>query len=447
MYRKNRIQVRAVAILAGLLLIAACREPEVAIRPPEPTRPPHRYDIEYPVMNYAGAVLTDPIARLQERLKNGQAKLEFDGARGYLTSLLRELGIDPKSQLLVFSRTSGQISYISPETPRAMYYTDDVYVGWPLGAPEIEIGSMDPNVGPVFYTLAQEERAAVHFDRQMDACLGCHDSYSLTGGGVPRFIVGSGPTGRRGEQVTHEGWILVDDRTPLSYRWGGWYVTGTQGAQTHLGNWVIRDPAELMKPDLSRTGNVTELSSLIDTDPYLEGGSDIVALMVIDHQTHLQNLITRVNFDTRTLLAGHARGDRDEELTPELRTEVRVIAEPLVEALFMVDEARLTDQITGTPGFAEEFEARGPHDAQGRTLRELDLSRRLFRYPCSYLIYSDAFDALPTVTRRYVYRRLASVLTGEDRSPTFAHLSQDDRRSVLEILGQTKPEFAALEIP
>ena len=406
---------------------------------------PHRYDTEYPVMDYSRDRLTDPVARLQDRLERNEITLTYSGPeQSYLPSLLRELGIDPTSQLLVFSRTSAQIEFIRPETPRAIYYTDDVYVASPPGGRDFEIAAMDPDVGPVFYTLAKQQSADVRLERKMDECLSCHDSYSLTGGGVPRFIVGSGFTDDEGEQISHEGWILIDDRTSLRRRWGGWYVTGTHGSQTHMGNWIIRDTEELRDIDLTRTGNVTDLSALIDTKPYLEGHSDIVALMVFDHQTRIQNVITRTNFQTRTLLADNAVDDAADGLPQMIQAQIEELAEPLVEALLMVGQAELIGSISGTSGFSESFADQGPRDSSGRTLRDLELSTRLFRYPCSYVIYSDAFDGLPVATRAYVYRRLAFILTRADAGEAFSHLTENTRDAVLEILRQTKPEFRAL---
>ena len=402
----------------------------------------HRYDTEYPVMDYSRTRLTDPVARLQERLERNESTLTHSGPeQSYLPSLLHELGIDPASQLLVFSRTSAQIEFIRPETPRAIYYADDVYVASPPGAQDFEIAAMDPDIGPVFYTLAKQQRANIRPERKMDECLSCHDSYSLTGGGVPRFIVGSGFTDDEGEQISHEGWILTDDRTPLRRRWGGWYVTGTHGSQTHMGNWIIRDTEELRDIDLTRTGNLTDLSALIDTRPYLEGHSDIVALLVFDHQTRIQNVITRTNFQTRTLLADHRDDDTLDSLPSPTQAQVEELAEPLVEALLMVGQPALNGAISGTSSFSENFPEEGPWDSTGRTLRNLELSTRLFRYPCSYVIYSEAFDGLPTATRAYVYRRLASILTQGEAGETFSHLTEENRDAVLEILLETKPEF------
>ena len=137
----------------------------------------------------------------------------------------------------MYSQTSLQGKLINPKTPRAIYFNDDVYVGYVQDGP-IEIASLDPKLGPVFYLLEQSAPKP-KFSAELGRCMSCHDSYSLTGGGVPRFIVGSGYTGTTGMLVSHEGWILISDRTPLKSRWGGWYVTGRHGSQVHLGNIVI----------------------------------------------------------------------------------------------------------------------------------------------------------------------------------------------------------------
>jgi hypothetical protein len=388
-----------------------------------------RYDVEYPAVGYATRLLEDAIARLEQRIEAGEVRLEVDATRGYLDSLLAALGIGAESQTLVFSKTSLQVQSIRAASPRAIYFNDDVYVAWVPGAPTLEIASMDPNLGPVFYTLAQDT-GPPRFERQLGQCLRCHDSYSLTGGGVPRFITGSGYTDTEGNLVAHEGWILTSDRTPLRSRWGGWYVSGFHGDQVHLGNIAVRAAAELQNLEALRTGNLESLDSLLDTGPYLTNRSDIVALLVLEHQVRVQNAITRVHYDT---ISAAADGD------------IAAIAEPLVEALLMAGQVQFTDAISGTAGFNRAFEARGPRDSQGRSLRDLDLEMRLFEYPLSFQIYSAAFDALPARAKTYVYGRLAEILGGADRSSAFAHLSSADRAAILEILRETKPDFAVVE--
>ena len=522
---RNRVAVLVgTAVLAGLAAwaVLALRQqavPEAPERPETPEVSPTeqdpgalRYAAEYPVMGYAEAVLTDPVAQLRERLATGAAGLDFAGERGYLDSLLTAIEIDTESQLLVFSKTSLQIRGITPETPRAIFFNDATYVAWTRGAPTLEIASMDPNLGPVFYTLEQTAADDAPFERQFGRCLRCHDSYSLTGGGVPRFILGSGYIGTDGNLVSHEGWILTSERTPLRNRWGGWYVTGQHGDQVHLGNLIVRDIAALQDLDSLRVGNLASLDGLVDTSPYPARHSDIVALLVIEHQVAIQNLITRVNYDTRMALeAGDGQGaaedgssvaDGDGRVAPDEAASARdasaeagpvaagsaeaesvaagsaaggaaeateatnagttaaeapaaesaaigasesviaSIAEPLVRAMLFADAVELAGPIEGASGFAERFEARGVRDSAGRSLRDLDLSRRVFRYPLSYLIHSEAFAALPDATRSYVYRRVAEITSAGDPNGDFAHLTLADRTAVREILADTKSEFA-----
>jgi hypothetical protein len=317
---------------------------------------------------------------------------------------------------------------IGPKTPRAIYFNDDVYVGYVQDGP-IEIASLDPNLGPVFYLLEQSAPKP-KFAAELGRCLSCHDSYSLTGGGVPRFIVGSGYTGTTGMLVSHEGWILVSDRTPLKSRWGGWYVTGRHGDQVHLGNMVIKTLYDFDRLEELRRGNLETVDGLFDVQPYPTNTSDIVALLVLQHQADVQNIITRLSYDARTPAA-----DREVPLEETI--------DRLVRTMLFVDAVEYTAPISGDPEFAEQFAHRALRDAQGRSLRDFDLTRRLFRHPLSYLIYSAAFDALPAEAKQPFYRRLRDVLEGRDTSEDFASLSADDRRAIREILSATKPDFAA----
>ncbi|MCP5145655.1 MAG: hypothetical protein H6978_12680 [Gammaproteobacteria bacterium] len=401
-----------------------------------------RYDSEYPALQYASEATANPVHALQQRLSAGDLTLEFNPVRGYLDAVLAALDISPASQVLVFSRTSLQNGRIRASTPRAIYFNDETYVAWVQESDLLEIATMDAELGPVFYTLPMAEGSVAPFEKHNERCLRCHDTYSLSGGGVPRFLMGSGYIDMMGNQMTHEGWILTDDRTKLRYRWGGWYVTGQHGDQVHLGNLRLRDVQQLSDMDAIRNGNLDSLQGLFNTTPYLTDKSDIVALMVLEHQTHVQNAISRANFDSRQALATDADLDIG-ALSPETLAVIAAASEPLVQALLMVEEAELTAPVSGNSGFREAFEARGPRDSAGRSLREMDLTTRMFKYPLSYQIYSDAFNQLPPATRTYVYRRLGEVLRGEDISEPFARLTAVDRETLDEILRATKPAYAA----
>ena len=396
-----------------------------------------RYDREYPEIGYYTHQPTDPVAELQRSVARGEAVLTFDPRGGYLASLLESLDVPVESQMLVFSRTSFQERFISPETPRALYFSDEVYVAWPQGSDFVEIAAMDPALGPVFYTLSQAPTATPEFRREYGLCLQCHDTYGLSGGGVPRFLIGSGATNELGEPDSHNAWQLTTDQTPLDRRWGGWYVTGTHGQQVHMGNVVTEvrtgDPAS--RPAAPEThGNLTDLGGLLDTSPYLTGLSDIVALMVVEHQIHVQNVMTRAGWEARK--SGGPEG------SGQAPSNIEELGEPLVRAILLVDEAALEAPIEGTSGFRARFEGLGPADDEGRSLRELDLRRRLFRYPLSYLVYSDAFGALPVHLKEQVFLRIWEVASGQDKTEDFDHVTAADGVAVLEILEATHPEFA-----
>jgi hypothetical protein len=104
--------------------------------------------------------------------------------------------------------------------------------------------------------------------------------------------------------------------------------------------------------------------------------------------------------------------------------------------MLFTEEAPLTARVTGTSAFAGEFAAEGPKDSKGRSLRDFDLRTRLFKYPCSYLIYSEAFDALPGALKETIYKRLFDILTGKDKASE--SIQPQTRLAILEILRETK---------
>jgi hypothetical protein len=419
---------------------------QAALGQPSPSAP-LRYDTEYPAVGYSGTAEKNRIARLQARLDSGAVKLEYEAGHGYLRSLLKALDIDPSSQVLIYSKTSLQTGEIQAASPRAIYFNEDTYVGWVQGSGQMELGAMDSALDQVFYTLQNGSPTRIHFKRETQTCLSCHDSLSYSGGGVPRFLLMSSYVNTHGEPLTHEGSILMTDHTEMRFRWGGWYVTGDQGNQVHLGNMMVHDVKELADLESLRRGNLANLDAVFDTRPYLTDKSDIVALQVLLHQSTVQDRITEVNFDTRTALAKAGKdpaGGRGVTLPADSRKQIQEEMDALVDEMLFVGDPGLKDKLTGNSGFDRWFQARGPRDRRGRSLRELDLSTRLFKYPCSFLIYSDAFDALPAYARDYIYARLARILTGKEIGSQYAVLSGADRKAVVDILTDTKPDFAAV---
>ncbi len=393
-----------------------------------------------PAIAYATRPTHDPISILNAEIEATRTQLKFDGEQGYLRSVLETLKIPIESQMAVFSKTSVQARLINPQNPRTLFFNDSVVVGWVRGG-FIEVAAESPQQGIIFYTLSQERQDKPRFERKND-CLTCHDSYDALG--VPGMLVRSNFVGPNAMTLRSLGSYNSDHRSPLEQRWGGWYVTGNSGSIRHMGNAIVTDenrPESAVGPE---TLNLDSLRGKFDTDAYLSPYSDIVALMVFEHQMRMMNLFTRLGWQTRYALYQKSAGKpapnqgRSQNGIDFNRKDLRDATNDLVDYMLFVDEAPFANRIQGTSGFSEKFSSEGPHDSKGRSLRQLDLEHRLMRYPCSYMIYSEAFDALPGEARDAVYQKMWQVLSGKDQSAKYARLSPADRQAVVEILRETK---------
>jgi hypothetical protein len=386
--------------------------------------------IDHPAIAYRTTAATkNPVAALSDRLLAGSATLQTKATEsGFLRPLLDALDVPVESQLAVFSAASLQGNRIRPSTPRVIYFNDSVSVAWVRGG-FVEIAAHDAEKGAVFYRLLQSPTGQPMIQRDI-VCLTCH--YSATTLGVPGFMARSIPSDTRGDILPWLGNYLIDHRSPLSERWGGWYVTGRTGARSHLGNTPIADRT-LQALDNPNPGPPLEsLSARVDTSPYLTPHSDVVALLVFEHQVHLMNLLTRIGAEARILMHEGKAAAAPQQLAAAARETV--------DYMLFVDEA-LLENVAGSNGFAKAFSARGPRDSKGRSLRDLDLRQRLMRYPCSYMIYSPAFDGLPAAAKDALYSRLWAVLSGGDVAPKYRRLTAADRTAVIEILRDTKADL------
>jgi hypothetical protein len=389
----------------------------------------HLMPFDEETINYSKQKDTGPIAQLQAQIDRGDVSLKFSDRFGYLLDLLKTLNVSTNSQMLVFSKTSFQRERIAPRTPRSVFFNDDVYIGFVQGSSLLEISSVDPKLGGVFYTLEQTKTDKPRFVRT-DQCLECHASAKTMG--VPGHLVRSFATDENGVVDMTTGVSLVNHRTPIEERWGGWFVTGNSGKQSHRGNLFGKAAFARNEKEPGYLAHQTDLKKFFDVAEWPTGSSDIVALMVMEHQSHMHNFLTRLNYEATIALQqyGHTR-------------YLKNIIESFVRYLLFVEEAPFASPIRGNTAFAEDFTKLGPRDEKGRTLREFDLQTRLFKYPCSYLIYSDAFDQLPAKLKERIYTRLLEVLSGEDTSEAYAKLSTESRTAIREILGATKKDLPA----
>ncbi len=386
----------------------------------------------HPAIHWLEGPFDNPVERLQQRLNAGQAKLDYrDANLTYLPSLLENLGISPESQALVFSKTSFQASKISPQNPRALYFTDDVAVAFVRGTDIIEIAAVDNHQGIQFYTLSQQPSDRLRFQRR-DICIQCHQGPATSG--IAGIFIGSAIPNQVGT-IAPEGAIITDHRTKFEERWGGWYMTARRGQQKDRSNSWATNPSEPDVLDSSLGQNLRSLTGFKVSD-YLRPTSDVVALMTFEHQTQMTNFIIRTGWEQRIV-------DHDGKAAEHTAYQLTADIENMVQYMFFGEEVPLKEPLEGMSGFTKLFPERGPRDQKGRSLRDFDLQKRLFRYPLSYMIYSPVFDALPVQVRDRVLHRVQEVLTGKDHSEPFQHLSAADRLAILEILTETKPDLPA----
>jgi hypothetical protein len=391
--------------------------------------------LDHPAIQYSTRPGEDPVAALNRRIEIGDAQLSYDTVHGYLPSLLEALDIPIESQVAVFSKTSTQLNLVDPRSPRVIYFNDSVAVAWIRGTFVLEIAAQDPQQGTIFYELDQQpaDRPAL---RRTRACLRCH--HSLSTNGVPGRLMRTTLTAADGTALPWIKGLATDHRTPFDQRWGGWYVTGKAAGLGHMGNVFA---AGLPPPLAERSPNLERLDDKFDTTGYLSPYSDVVALLVLEHQAHLTNLLTRLNWEARAAAYEAQAGGSTSQQPVSARVPFSIDAAvtEIVDYLLFVDEVPLPVPVEGASGFAGRFAGRGPFDGRGRSLRQFDLEHRLMRYHCSYMIYSQVFDGLPVPIREAIYRRLWQILSGSERSDKYSRLSADDRLAIVEILRDTKP--------
>ena len=453
--RAGRIAAAAVAGLAAIVAVPVCAQ--IAVR--------NQGYIPYsdaPIY-YRSEELSDPVALLEKRIEAGEIALTYEPKNGYLKSVLDLLKVPADSQTLVFSKTSFQYPKISPQHPRALYYNDDVYVGKVHDGNAIEIVSFDPKQGAIFYLLDERKVDKPVFQRAELDCTQCHIAAGTRG--VPGVLLRSVFPTQTGTLTPRTPSYITDQESPLKLRWGGWYLSGSLAKAT-MANAVTdsQGDAPAATPiaiSTNPTAQPPQLNPLGDKpyDPsaYLTPDSDPVALLVLTHQAQLHNLITLTNYQTRLALYALAKANGNADQTPEVSTlealpeaqrrQIQKPADQLVHFLLFANETPLggldARRIIRDSAFAREFAARGIRDSKGRSLRDFDLHDRIFKYPCSYLIYNVAFDTLPQPAKGYVYHRLLQILSGQDQNAEFASLSANDREAILSILLETKPGLPA----
>jgi hypothetical protein len=399
-----------------------CAEPARAEREPW-------QDFKAPPHNYWSRPVKDRFSLLKEGLSSGAIPLDTGSEKGFVVSLLAALQVPVSSQMLVFSATSLQLPKISLRNPRALYFTDDLYVGWVPGG-QIEIVSIDPDLGGVFYIMDVPRRpgAPLNIERST-RCMNCHGATDT--GFVPGLVLSSVIPGANGGSLTSFRQEALGHGVPLSERFGGWLVTGLGKLKEHRGNVTGR----LSGDDLSTTP--VEFGSTFNVSRYPSTGSDLLPQLLHEHQAGFITLALEATYRCRVALdagGGTVPSDRV--------TEMETAAEALTQYLLFKAEVPLPEGgVAGEPAYLTDFAAINRQtDPAGRSLRDLELKTRLLRHRCSYMIYSPVFTGLPPDMKSRVYRHLAKALAPAAEGTSgeaYEYLGTDEKTAIRDILKAT----------
>jgi hypothetical protein len=401
-------------------------------------------DYEQPPIAYSATTAADALTKIQRRIESGEIALAGSEKRAVQT-LLEALHVPVESQMLVFSKTSLQRGRIRPERPRALYFSDSVYVGWVPGG-LIEVTTIDPQLGPVFYSLdvSAGPGGKPKIERDTD-CLRCHGGNFIRE--IPGVFARSVFPDAGGEPLLRHGTLLVDDETPFAHRWGGWYVTGYDGTEAHRGNVIASELGDqlVFAPTEKRPA---ELSEFFDTTQYLRPTSDVVALLVFEHQMAVQNSLTRAAFSARRMIAyQHGLQETfkepvtDEPAYDSVKSVFASAVQEVVDRLLFRGAAPLPTGIVAGGEFEKMFARAVPRTRAGQSLGDLRLAGQLFAHRCSHMIYSAMFRALPDSLRFRIIDRLHAALTGTDPKDRYAYLPAEEKTRIREILMETHPEL------
>ncbi len=387
-------------------------------------------NLEAPEHDYWNRALKDRFTELKGRLEAGVVTLDPSGELPYLLSLLKELEIPVSSQLLVFSTTSLQLRFISPQNPRAIYFNEDIYVGYIPGG-RMEIVSLDPEVGGIYYIFDIPKGMEAPVVDRADRCMNCHADEDTNY--VPGIAIKSVIPGLRGGSLNAFRQKVTGHGIPFEERFGGWHVTGDHAIGKHMGNLLGEMNAGTIRTEELKPG------AAFDFSKYPVPTSDILAHLLFEHQAGFVNRFVEASYRTRTYLH-----EDTGLLSAEHTQELNGLARELTKYLLFADEVALPGAgVTGDSAYVEEFLANRREASNGMSLKDLDLKKRIFKYRCSYMIYSPVFAGMPGELKKKVYRGLQQALNTEEPIPEFGHLAPSEKLAIRGILRETLKDLPA----
>ncbi len=383
-------------------------------------------------IRYSDTMPTDRLAGLKAKLEARKAEGQLGYGLNALEFVLDELDVPKESQVLVFSKTSLQNSRITPQTPRCLFFSANSYVGYVPGG-SIEVIVQDAALGPVFYLLEPDRNGAIKIERDTNRCLSCHATSRTEN--VPGLLIRSVYAEAEGHPILQLGTHDVAHETALADRWGGWYVTG-KSSLPHLGNRIFKDDSDLTPSGIQ----IKSVEGRVDVKNYLRPTSDVVALLVLEHQTKMHNLLNAATMNYRRSVYFMKILNPDADPAVGSASDIAESgAKDIVSYLFFKDEADLGDGVEGDAKFQQAFVKRFPKSKEGDSLAEFRLYGRIFKNRCSYMVYSDAFKGMPVLLKQKVIARMKRVVAGEEEG--FEYLKKSELKRIDGILSETLADW------
>lgn len=387
---------------------------------------------DLPPVSYSDTAATDRVASLVEKWEKDTSSRPDGLPLEQVRKILAELKVPEASQVLVFSKTSKQTALIHPGNPRALYFSSDCYVGYvPGGA--LEVAVQDARLGPVFYHIdLGNGTRPIKVERDTSECMSCHATGRTEN--VPGLMIRSVYPDEHGHPMLSLGSGLITHKTPVPERWGGYWVTGSVSLP-HLGNTTYQDARSAQPTSLS----LADLAGKVDPAKYPRLTSDIVALMVLEHQCQAHNLLTAASMNYRRAhyLAKAVGPDADPEQGAAGRVADQA-AEQIVDWFLFTGEAEQgADGVEGNEEFQNQFAAAIPRTTAGDSLADFQLNTRLFKNRCSYMIYSEAFRSLPDAVKTRVVVKLRKTFESATADDEHPEIKLPERQRIARILDET----------
>ena len=386
-------------------------------------------DIDAPPHLYRQHTPSDRFTRIKDDLESGRIALDRTSEKAFVVSLLHVLNVPASSQMLVFSTPSLQLRFISPSNPRALFFTDDVYVGFIPGG-RVEIVSLDPELGAIFSIFdIPRDTQPVRIERS-ERCMNCHAAADT--GFVPGLLMKSVIPGPAGGSLTAYRIEQTGHGIPFDQRFGGWYVTGNPPIAGNLANFIGRFSEGVL------TKQAIEPGTRFDFARYPVATSDVLPQLLLEHQAGFVNRVVEASYRARTAL--HASGGAlSREQADELDAQARIVTRYV---LFADEVALPPDGVVGDEVFKKDFLVAQRNAANGGALREFDLRTRLFKRRCSYMVYSVVFAGLPPPMKQRIFKRLGEALSVEKPDAEYAYLPQDEKLAIRAVLKSTLTDLS-----